>query len=172
MTSRSRISRQIFIGMSLGVVIAVVIAIVGGRTATHPPILFHARIESKDAITTTTALFTVLVSVNALLLFRLQRLPRGERLPILTITAGSPFLTSRLAYTYTTTYKVSQMFSLLAGNLWVLAFMSVFEEFVVTLVYSFTSIKAPLRNERTFRLGPSEWKPKQWQYYNRLKKSV
>ena len=144
MTGNKSISRHIFTGVYVGVVIAVVLAIVGGATATYSPFLFQAKTESKVAIVILIALFMTLVLVNALLLFRLRHLPQGERLPLLAITAGSPFFTSRLAYACTSAYKVSQTFNPLVGNVWVLAFMSVFEEFVVALLYSFASMKTPL----------------------------
>lgn len=143
MTGNNSISRHIFTVVYVGVVIAVVLAIVGGATATYSPIVFHAKIESKVAIVILVALFMVLALVNVLLLFRLRRVSQGERLPLLAITAGSPFLASRLAYACTSAYKVSQTFNPLVGNVWVLAFMSVLEEFVVALLYSFASSKTP-----------------------------
>ena len=141
--------------MYVGIVIAVVLAIVGGATATYSPIVFHAKIESKIAIVILIGLFMVLVAVNMLLLFRLQHLPQGERLPLLAITAGSPFLASRLAYACISAYKVSQTFNPLVGNIWVLAFMCVFEEFMVALLYSFASIKTPLM-ERSSKESPND----------------
>ena len=144
MTGNNFISIHTFTVVYVGTVIAVVLAIVGGATATYSPIVFHAKIESKVAIVILVALFMVLVLVNVLLLFRLRHLSQGERLPLLAITAGSPFLASRLAYACTSAYKVSQTFNPLVGNIWVLAFMCVFEEFVVALLYSFASITTPL----------------------------
>ena len=139
------VPRHLSTGVYVCVVVAVVLAIVGGTTATYSPILFHAKIESKIAILILISLFMILLVVNALLLFRLRHLPPGEHPPLLAVTAGSPFLASRLAYACTSAFKVSQTFNPLVGNVWVLAFMSVFDEFVVALLYSFASMKTPLR---------------------------
>ena len=155
MTGNNVISRHTFTVVYVGIVIAVVLAIVGGATATYSPIMFHAKIESKVAIIILIALFMVLVVANVLLLFSLRHLSQGERLPLLAITAGTPFLASRLAYVCTSAYKVSQTFNPLGGNIWVLAFMCVFEEFMVALLYSFASIKTPLMK------GTSKESPKE-----------
>ena len=84
---------------------------------------------------------------NIFLLFSLRYIATGEKWPLLAVTAGSPFLGSRLVYSCISAYYASSTFNPVAGNVWVLSFMSVFEELTTVVLYTLASIKTPQAKE-------------------------
>ena len=144
MTGPGGVPRQIFYGVYAFVALAVVFAIAGGATATYSArIPFHAKTLSKIAIVILIVTFLVMNAVDIVLLVRLRHVARGENVPLIAITTGSPFFASRLAFSCISAYHVSPTFNPVVGNVYVQAFMSIFEEFMIVLLYSFACFETP-----------------------------
>ena len=144
MTGRGGVSRYVFFGVYTLVAIAVVLAIAGGATATYSALIpFHAKTLSKVAIVILIVTFLGMVGVNIVLVARLGHVAKGEKTPLFAVTIGTPFLASRLVFSCISAYYVSQTFHPVVGNVYVLAFMSVFEEFIVVLLYFFACSQTP-----------------------------
>ena len=121
-----------------------IFAIAGGATATYSATIpFHAKTLSKIAIVILILTFLVMNAVDIVLLVRLRHVARGENIPLIAITAGSPFFASRLVFSCISAYHVSPTFNPVVGNVYVQAFMSIFEEFIVVLLYSFACFETP-----------------------------
>ena len=138
------VPRQIFYGVYAFVALAVIFAIAGGATATYSATIpFHAKALSKIAIIILILTFLVMNAVDIVLLVRLRHVARGENVPLIAITVGSPFFASRLIFSCISAYHVSPTFNPVVGNVYVQAFMSIFEEFTIVLLYSFACFETP-----------------------------
>ncbi|KAL8700117.1 MAG: hypothetical protein Q9201_005623 [Fulgogasparrea decipioides] len=136
---------QLFLIIYALVIVAVILAIVGAALASYSPRTpFHAETEQKVAIIMLIVTFGAMLVVNISMLATVRHhIARTERVTFIALTLANPFVTSRLTYACISAFYVSETFSPVAGNVYVLAFMSVFEEFTAAVLYFIACLWTP-----------------------------
>ena len=137
MTKGARLPDQVFNILSTPMLVGLILAIVGGvkQTNADQATRNSGKSLTQAAVVIFVVVFIILSAITAFTLVKIRAIAKGETILAFAVAASIPFVFVRCIYALLAVFSGNPSFSILSGDIYIRAFMAIFEEFVTVILY-------------------------------------
>ena len=162
MAESARLPERIFNFLSTPMLVGLILAIVGGvKEATADDAARNSgKSLTKAAIVIFMIAFVIQSAITAYTFAKIRAIARGETVLAFAVAASIPFVFVRCIYSLLAVFSNNPSFGILSGDVFVRAFMSIFEEFVTVIFYLVAGLMVGKVADREAQAGHYQSKAK------------
>ena len=137
MAKSARLHGQILNILSTPMLVGFILAIVGGikQTSADEATRNSGKSLTQAAVVIFVVAFVIQSAITAFTLVRVRAIAIGETILAFAVAASIPFLFVRCVYSLLAVFSSNPSFSFVSGDVFIRAFMAIFEEFVTVILY-------------------------------------